>query len=164
MFQFRSVFLGCRGVFDIFWILDMLAPGDAPLLSLACILQPSGVFFAIAAKMGLRQINLKSGKYVDTAKNMHILLHFMRVKLYVICIGQSVYFFLLYLMMLCFFLIPFPDYNLWLQSNLRCNWSFATNCDQLTSSSISSLSYLANCDHLTMIWKAAKHKQYPPMF
>ena len=45
----------------------MLAPGDAPLLSLACILQPSGVFFAIAAKMGLRQINLKSGKYLDTA-------------------------------------------------------------------------------------------------
>ena len=67
VFQFRSVYLGCRGVFDIFWILDMLAPGDAPPLSLACILQPSGVFFAIAAKMSLRQINLKSGKYVDTA-------------------------------------------------------------------------------------------------
>ena len=67
VFQFRSVYLGCRGLFDIFWILDMLAPGDAPLLSLACILQPSGVFFAIAAKMGLRQINLKSGKYLDTA-------------------------------------------------------------------------------------------------
>ena len=84
MFQFRSVYLGYRGVFDIFWILDMLAPGDAPPLSLACILQPSGDFFAIAAKMGLRQINLKSGKYVDTAINLHILLNFMRVKLYVL--------------------------------------------------------------------------------
>ena len=66
-FNLEVCIWGYRGIFDIFWILDMLAPGDAPPLSLACILQPSGVFFAIAAKMSLRQINLKSGKYVDTA-------------------------------------------------------------------------------------------------
>lgn len=50
-------------------------------------------FFAIAAKMGLRQINLKSGKYVDldTVINMHILLNFMRVKLYVWSISGFLY-------------------------------------------------------------------------
>ena len=92
-FNLEVCIWGYRGVFDIFWILDMLAPGDAPPLSLACILQPSGVFFAIAAKMGLRQINLKSGKYVDldTVINMHILLNFMRVKLYVWSISGFLY-------------------------------------------------------------------------
>ena len=75
VFQFRSVYLGCRGLFDIFWILDMLAPGDAPPLSLACILQPSGDIFCYRGKNGfapdqpqIREIRGHCYKFAHFAK------------------------------------------------------------------------------------------------
>ena len=88
----------------------MLAPGDAPPLSLACILQPSGDIFCYRGKNGfapdqpqIREIRGHCYKFAHFAK-----FHEGQV----VCFGQSVNFFILYLMMLCFFLIPFPDYNL----------------------------------------------------